>query len=156
MAGMPGRRCKRCVFPPLPLPHKGMEAASLILSKGFKCEVLSIEGFATVSFLSQSGLVFMVSPSLCAQNTAGKPWMVCAHPVKALLPSCFTQSCLRPSPSWVQMHYPQVLSLEHLIPSEPPENHLFLLPFRYSECKLEWKLSPFTLCNIVIEKPEKF
>lgn len=137
MAGMPGRRCSRCVLPPLPLSHKGMEAASLILSKGFKYEVLSKEGFATVSFLSQSGLVFMVLPSLCAQSTAGKPWVACVHPVKALLPSCFTQSCLRLSSPWVRTHYLQVLSLEHVIPSEPPENHLFLLPFRYSECKLE-------------------
>lgn len=153
MAGMPGRRCKRCVLPPPPLSHK---AASLVLSKGFKCEVLSTEGFATVSFLSQSGLVFMVLPSLCARSPAGKPWMACVHPVKALLPSCFTQSCLRPSSPWVQIHYLQVLSLEYLIASEPPENHLSLLPFRYSECKMEWKLSSFTLCRMLIEKTEMF
>lgn len=105
---------------------------------------------------SFSGLVFMVLRSLCAQSPAGKPWMECVHPVKALLPSCFTQSCLRPSSPWVQIHYLQVLSLECLIASEPPENHLSLLPFRYSECKMEWKLSPFTLCRMLIEKTEMF
>lgn len=68
MAGVPGRRCKICVLPPLPLSHKGMEAASLILSKGFKCEVLGMEGFATVSFLRKSGvlgLTFFVCPEHC-------------------------------------------------------------------------------------------
>lgn len=89
MAGMSGRRCKSCTLPSLPLSHKGVEAASLILSK---CEVPSIEGFATMSFLSQSGLVFMVLPSLCAQSTAGKPWMA----------SCggFYRQAASHSPAW--------------------------------------------------------
>lgn len=89
MAGMPGRRCKSCTLPSLPLSHKGVEAASLILSK---CEVLSIEGFAAMSFLSQSGLVFMVLPSLCTQSTAG--WHLAevftARLLHTVLPEAFT------------------------------------------------------------------
>lgn len=70
-----------------------------------------------------------------------------AKQLRTVLPEAFTT--LGANSLWI-------LSVEHLVPSEPHENHLFLLPFRYSECKLELKLSPFTLCNILIEKTEKF
>lgn len=124
----------------------------LCLTKGWKqplwswAKALNVRCWVWKALLlcpSSENQVFLVLPSLCAQSTASKPWMACVHPARALLPSCFTQSCLRPSPPGAQTHHLQVLSREHLIPPKPPENHLFLLPFRYSECELRVEAQPF-------------